>query len=91
VAPFAVINMVAGASHIRLRQMLLGTAIGMAPGTLVMAFFVEQIVEALRNPGPAAYALLAATVVLLVGAALGAKHWVRRVEAQRAAALTRPG
>lgn len=85
VAPFAVVNMVAGASQISLRQMLLGTAIGMAPGTLVMAFFVEQIVAALRDPGPLAYALLAGTVLLIVAAGIGARRWIRHVEAQRAA------
>jgi uncharacterized membrane protein YdjX (TVP38/TMEM64 family) len=83
VAPFAIINMVAGASHISLRHMLLGTFIGMAPGTLVMAFFVDQIVAALRNPGPLTYALIAGTLLLIVGAGFGAKRWVRHVEAQR--------
>jgi uncharacterized membrane protein YdjX (TVP38/TMEM64 family) len=88
VAPFAVVNMVAGASRISLRDMLLGTAIGMAPGTLVMAFFVDQIVAALRDPGPLTYALLAGTLLLIVGAGLAAKRWVRHVEAQR---LREPG
>jgi uncharacterized membrane protein YdjX (TVP38/TMEM64 family) len=32
VAPFAVVNMVAGASHIRLRDLMLGTLIGISPG-----------------------------------------------------------
>ncbi len=83
VAPFAIVNMVAGASHISLRHMLLGTFLGMAPGTLVMAFFVDQIVAALRNPGPLTYALIAGTLLLIVGAGFGAKRWVQRVEAQR--------
>ncbi len=83
VAPFAIVNMVAGASHISLRNMVLGTFIGMAPGTLVMAFFVDQIVAALRNPGPLTYALIAGTLVLIVGAGVCARRWVRRVEAQR--------
>jgi uncharacterized membrane protein YdjX (TVP38/TMEM64 family) len=83
VAPFAIINMVAGASHIRLRDMLLGTAIGMAPGTLVMAFFVDQIVAALRAPGPWTYVLLAGTLGLVVATAWGARRWVGRLEAQR--------
>ncbi len=85
VAPFAVINMVAGASHISLRHMLLGTAIGMAPGTLVMAFFVDQIVAALRTPGPLTYAIAGLTLLLLMGAAWGAKRWVRHTEEKRAA------
>ncbi len=48
VAPFAVVNMVAGASHIGLRDLLLGTLLGMAPGTLVIALFIDKIFEAIR-------------------------------------------
>jgi phospholipase D1/2 len=32
VAPFAVINLFTGASHIRLRDYLIGTLLGMIPG-----------------------------------------------------------
>lgn len=78
IAPFAVVNMVAGASHIRLRDLLLGTAIGMAPGTLAMAFFVDQIAEALRNPSALTYALLALTVLLIGVGGWGMQRWLRR-------------
>ncbi|WP_414896431.1 VTT domain-containing protein [Roseateles sp.] len=47
-APFAVANMVAGATHILLRDMLLETAIGISPSTLVMAFFMDNILRALH-------------------------------------------
>jgi len=42
-APFAIANMVAGASHLRPRDMLLGTLLGMLPGTLFMAFFINHL------------------------------------------------
>lgn len=80
VAPFAVVNMVAGASHIRLRDLLLGTAIGMTPGTLALMMFVEQITEALRRPTPMTYALLALTVALIVAGGWGLQRWLRQVE-----------
>lgn len=73
IAPFAIVNMVAGASHIRLRDMVLGTALGMAPGTVVMAFFVDQIVAAFRQPGP-----LAAAIVLGLLALAGVGGWAAR-------------
>lgn len=73
IAPFAIVNMVAGASHIRLRDMLLGTALGIAPGTVVMAFFVDQIVAAFRVPGP-----LAAAMVLGLLALVGVAGWAAR-------------
>jgi uncharacterized membrane protein YdjX (TVP38/TMEM64 family) len=47
VAPFAVVNMVAGTSHLRLRDMLLGTLIGMSPSTLAMAAFTDWFVQQL--------------------------------------------
>jgi len=78
VAPFAIINMVAGATRISLRDMLLGTALGMAPGTLMMALFVDQIVEAMRRPSPTTFAILLLTVLLIVAGVLGFRYWLRR-------------
>ncbi len=80
VAPFAVINMVAGASHIRLRDLLIGTAIGMAPSTLAMAFFVDQIAAALRAPTPLTFVLLGLSLALIVAGAWGLRRWVRSIE-----------
>ncbi|SDP22244.1 Uncharacterized membrane protein YdjX, TVP38/TMEM64 family, SNARE-associated domain [Rhodoferax sp. OV413] len=77
VAPFAIANMVAGATHIRLRDMLLGTALGMAPSTLVMAFFMQQIIAALRQPGPLAIAIVLLTLGLLVLGAWALRRWLR--------------
>ncbi len=77
VAPFAVVNMVAGASHIRLRDLLLGTAIGMTPATLAMAVFVDQITDALRQPTPLTFALAALTVVLVVAGAWAMRRWLK--------------
>lgn len=80
VAPFAVVNMVAGASHIRLRDLLLGTALGILPATLVMAVFLEQITAALRNPTPLTFALIGVTVMLVGVGAWGLRRWMRSIE-----------
>jgi uncharacterized membrane protein YdjX (TVP38/TMEM64 family) len=77
IAPFAIVNMVAGATHLRLRQMLLGTAVGMCPGTLGIALFTDQIMLSLKQPGPARYALLALTAALLVAGVWGLRRWLR--------------
>lgn len=78
IAPFAVVNMIAGASHIRLRDLLVGTALGMTPGTVGMIFFVDQIVEALKNPGPVTF-LLAGLMITLIGVGLWAlRRWLRQ-------------
>lgn len=76
VAPFAIINMLCGATHIRLWHLLAGTAIGMAPSTVAMALFWDQILTALKSPSPLTYALLALTVVLIAVGAWAMKRWV---------------
>ncbi len=42
-APFAIVNMIAGASHLRLRDFIIGTAIGMLPGILIIALSVGEL------------------------------------------------
>lgn len=77
-APFAVVNMVTGATHIRLRDMLLGTAIGMTPSTLAMAFFMESILIAIRDPGRYGWVLLGLIgLVLVLALAYGLRRWRR--------------
>ncbi len=80
VAPFAVVNMAAGASHIRLRDLLLGTAIGITPGTLAMMLFVDQIAAALRAPTPMMFALVGVTVALIAAGAWALQRWLRSVD-----------
>ncbi len=70
VAPFAVVNMAAGATHIRPWQMLLGTWIGMAPSTLVMGLLLDPLLRWLSKldlplvAGVAALVLAAASLLL---------------------------
>ncbi|WP_321368616.1 VTT domain-containing protein [uncultured Desulfuromusa sp.] len=50
IAPFTVVNMVAGASHISARSFILGTLIGMCPGILAIMIFEEGLERALTDP-----------------------------------------
>jgi uncharacterized membrane protein YdjX (TVP38/TMEM64 family) len=77
IAPFAIVNMVAGTSHIRLRDFLIGSALGMTPGTLFFALFVEQMMEAFENPGPTSLGLFAATLILIAAGVWIAMKWVK--------------
>ncbi|SDZ03761.1 VTT domain-containing protein [Nitrosomonas halophila] len=52
VAPFAIINLVAGATHLYLKNLILGTLLGMLPGILIIFLFVELLVSAIDNPEP---------------------------------------
>ena len=70
VAPFAVVNMVAGASHMGLRDFVVGTALGMAPGTLALAFFGEQAAAVLRDPTPGSIVAAALGGLVVIGLAV---------------------
>ncbi|KVF65313.1 VTT domain-containing protein [Burkholderia vietnamiensis] len=67
IAPFTIVNLVAGASHIGLRDYLIGTAIGMLPGIVLTVTFAHQLTAALSHPDPGAFAWLTAIGVALVG------------------------
>jgi phosphatidylserine/phosphatidylglycerophosphate/cardiolipin synthase-like enzyme/uncharacterized membrane protein YdjX (TVP38/TMEM64 family) len=75
VAPFGVVNLVAGATHVRLRDFLLGSAIGLAPGLLGITFFSHQVAATIRSPEPGAFALLAGIAGALVAAGWLLYRW----------------
>jgi uncharacterized membrane protein YdjX (TVP38/TMEM64 family) len=50
VAHFAIVNMIAGASHIRLRDFLIGTGLGMLPGILAITLFADRLLQSFKNP-----------------------------------------
>ncbi|MEO8443019.1 MAG: VTT domain-containing protein, partial [Betaproteobacteria bacterium] len=70
IAPFFVVNMVAGAIRIKLWHFMLGTALGMLPGTLAATVFANQLETALRSPGDINYWLIAGVVVFFAAGAL---------------------
>jgi len=78
VAPFTVINVVAGASHIGLRDFLLGSLLGMGPGMALIALFVDRVGATMENPGLGAALALAALVALTGAGVYALQRWVLR-------------
>ncbi|HSH29825.1 MAG TPA: VTT domain-containing protein, partial [Thiohalobacter sp.] len=78
VAPFSIINLVAGASHVSFRDYLIGTLLGMAPGMLAIALLIDRILAILHNPTPRTLVLFIAMVAVLAVAALLLSHWAHR-------------
>jgi len=76
IAPFTVVNLVAGASHIRLRDYIVGTLIGMGPGIVLTVVFIDRLVDAMRDPGPVHIGIAAAIAVAMVALAIGAQRLV---------------
>lgn len=79
IAPFIIVNLVAGASHIRLRDFLLGTVLGMTPGILAVSVFSDRLVAALYERSPTAIASLGAVITIIaIAAAVIRRRLARR-------------
>jgi phospholipase D1/2 len=65
-APFTVVNLISGASHIRFGDYMLGTLVGMAPGIAVMTAMGDRLRQVLHNPSAANVGLLVLVVVVWV-------------------------
>jgi uncharacterized membrane protein YdjX (TVP38/TMEM64 family) len=78
VAPFSIINAIAGISEIRLKDFVLGTIIGMIPGVVVIALLADRIAESLRRPDMGNFVLLAAAVAAVALGLMGLRRWIRR-------------
>lgn len=78
VAPFTLINLVAGATHLRARDFLLGTALGMIPGILAVTVFSDRLAVALWHPSALTLGLLAGAVVLIAAGAFAIYRWLAR-------------
>ncbi|HSC07095.1 MAG TPA: hypothetical protein VLD59_09740, partial [Steroidobacteraceae bacterium] len=72
---FTLINLAAGASHIKFRDFVLGTILGMAPGMAAIVLFSGQLGEVLRSPD--LYNVGALTVLLLTIVSVGLWFWRR--------------
>lgn len=70
VAPFTIINMVAGASHIRFQDYMIGTTIGMIPGTLVLTTFIDQLWEAVQQPNWVSFSLVVIIIMAVAASVL---------------------
>jgi phospholipase D1/2 len=77
VGNFSIINMVAGALSIRLRDFVLGNVIGLLPGIIALTLFAHRLGSTLRNPKPRNLVALAAIVVAIVAVVGALRRWLR--------------
>jgi phosphatidylserine/phosphatidylglycerophosphate/cardiolipin synthase-like enzyme/uncharacterized membrane protein YdjX (TVP38/TMEM64 family) len=81
-APFVVEGVVAGAIRMSLRDFMLGTAIGILPGTLAATVFGHQLEAALRDPRHINLWLITLVVVVFVVATLAVRRWLSTAQSQ---------
>lgn len=80
-APFAVEGFVAGDIGIKLRDFMLGTFLGMLPGTLTTTVFGNQIQTALEDPSKINWWLVAGVILLFVVMILFVRRWFAKQQA----------
>lgn len=64
VAPYSIVNLLAGASHIAFRDFLIGTIIGMFPGILAITVFTESLKNFFKEPNFFNVAILAGSMII---------------------------
>ncbi|HEV2431924.1 MAG TPA: VTT domain-containing protein [Burkholderiales bacterium] len=79
-APFAVESIVAGAIRIKLWHVVVGTAIGLLPGTLTTTVFGDAIETAVTGSGPVNWWLVGGAAAVLTAGAWAVKRWFTRME-----------
>ena len=79
-APFAVESIVAGAIRMKLWHVIVGTAIGLLPGTLTTTVFGDAIETAVTGSGSVNWWLVGAAAALLAAGAWAVKRWFTRME-----------
>ena len=80
VAPFSLVNMVAGVSSIKIHQFLIGTFIGMLPLMIVKGIVGGSIADILREPTPKHIAFLVAGVVAWLAVAYFSQKLINYVQ-----------
>lgn len=78
VAPFTIVNLVAGASGIGLREYTAGTLLGLAPGLMAMAFFGPLIMRTFSSPSLSQIVLLLGAVIAWIALAFAVQAVVAR-------------
>jgi phosphatidylserine/phosphatidylglycerophosphate/cardiolipin synthase-like enzyme/uncharacterized membrane protein YdjX (TVP38/TMEM64 family) len=89
IAPFTVINLLAGSAAFRFRDFLIGTVIGLLPGICGLTFATDRVAAAVRDPDPVSIALAVVAVALIVVALWGLRTWLLR-RARGSARRSRP-
>jgi uncharacterized membrane protein YdjX (TVP38/TMEM64 family) len=77
IAPFAIFNLVAGSSHLGVRQFMVGSLFGLLPGLGAITLFSNSLWSALTAPSVKSVAIAGAVGAVLFGAAWLAKRWLR--------------
>ncbi|MGH8173174.1 MAG: TVP38/TMEM64 family protein [Rhodanobacteraceae bacterium] len=77
-APYSIVCLAAGAVRIGRGAYLAGTALGMMPGILLYAFFIDRARAVIANPGALTWAMLGFALVLIVAVTILLRRYAGR-------------
>lgn len=78
VAPFTLVNMAAGSLGVRMRDYMIGTALGVVPGIVALCVFGGQLRAIVRAPTLGKVVLLAVLVMAWIGLSFGLQKLLSR-------------
>jgi uncharacterized membrane protein YdjX (TVP38/TMEM64 family) len=77
VAPFSIINLIAGVSAISLRDFFWGTLIGIIPGIIAIGLITDRLTQSLRQPDLYSFIALFTVIVLFGAGLVGFRRWFK--------------
>ncbi len=88
IAPYSIVNLLAGASHIVFRDFIIGTLIGMFPGIFGITVFTESLKHFILEPNIVNIAILAGTLILVVAILVWLTKLTKKVSSRSAGERT---
>jgi phospholipase D1/2 len=76
ICPFSILNLLSGATHIRFRDFVIGTLVGMTPGLVVLVFFGNRLLKIIEQPRGWDIAFLAAFATAGFFVLRAARRWL---------------
>jgi uncharacterized membrane protein YdjX (TVP38/TMEM64 family) len=83
IAPFTLVNLAAGSIDVRFRDYVIGTLLGILPGTIALTAFGHQLREIMEHPTLSNVGLLVAAILTWIMLSLGLQRIVSRRRANR--------
>ncbi len=74
IAPYTIVNLTAGASHLKLGQFMAGSAIGLIPGMAALTVFSGSLYDAITNPSAQTLGILVLVAAVIAIAALSLRR-----------------
>src|SRR5262245_52841129 len=74
-APFSLVNLAAGAVGVSFRDYMLGTMLGIAPGTILVCLFGRQVRQFWQHPSAHGIGLVVVVIIVWTAVSLTLQRW----------------